>query len=425
MFQESNFHLVGIGGIGVSGVARILQSLGKQVSGSDLESSPVTKQLIAEGFNIQIGESAEQLPASTEVVIHTTAVREDNAELLEAKRRGLRIISYPEALGEITKDKKLIAIAGTHGKTTTTSLIISAALAAGEDISCLVGTNLKELNGGNARVGQSDWFVLEACEYRRAFLQLMPAVLVITNIEAEHLDYYKDLADYQSAFIELVQRLSSSGVLIASSAEPNLEPIINIAPNLLDTKDRAVPPLQLVGVHNRQNAALALQVAEMIGLDMEKVEQGIKNFTGGWRRFEYKGELNGALVYDDYGHHPTEIDATLAGAKEKYPERRIVIVYQQHQFDRAVKLLSELGRSFLLADVVVIPNIYKVRDESLEVSTTVEDFVTEIRKHDKEVVYTEDFAKTVAWLKKNLQSNDLLIVMGAGDVFQITEQLLS
>ncbi len=424
MFTETNFHLVGIGGIGVSGVARILKSVGKAVSGSDLESSPITDKLIAEGFEIQIGETVENLPAEAEVVIHTTAVREDNAEIQEARKRGLRILSYPEALGEITKDKKLIAVAGAHGKTTTTSLLIAAALAAGEDISCLVGTNLKELNGGNARVGQSDWFVLEACEYRRAFLQLQPEVLVITNIEAEHLDYYKDLTDYQAAFIELTQKLPANGTLVASSTEENLEPVIVAAPNFVDTKDVKISELQLPGEHNRKNAALALKTAEMMGLDSAKAKQGIASFTGGWRRFEKKGEYNGALVYDDYGHHPTEIVATLAGAKEKYPERRIVIVYQQHQLDRAAKMLPELGTSFAAADVVIIPNIYKVRDESLEIPITAKDLVAEIQKNGKEVVYTEDFAKTVAWLKENLKANDLLIVMGAGDVFQITEQLL-
>lgn len=428
MLTRNNFHLVGIGGIGMSGLARILRAQGKTVSGSDLESSPVTDQLLTEGFSARIGtQKAENIPANTEVLIYTTAVRIDNPELVEAQKRRLKMLTYPQALGEITRGKRLIAVAGAHGKTTTASLIITACLAAEEDISCLVGTNLRELADGNARVGKSPWFVLEACEYRRAFLSLAPEILVVTNIEAEHLDYYNDLSDYQSAFVELAQKLSKDGVLVADSAEENLAPVIKAAPKFLDVgsgiRNKELN-LQIPGQHNQKNARLALEVIEVLGLDREKARQGVERFTGGWRRFERKGELNnGALVYDDYGHHPTEIRATLAGAREKFPDRRIVIVYQQHQLDRAEKMLSELGQSFTAADVVVIPNIYKVRDESGEVKISAEDLAAEIRQNDKEVHFTEDFTKTVAWLKVNLQKNDLLIVMGAGDIFRVTEKL--
>jgi UDP-N-acetylmuramate--alanine ligase len=425
VFSENNFHLIGAGGIGVSGLARLLRAAGKVVSGSDREPSPVTVKLIAEGFQIKIGEAAENLPAEVEVVIHTSAAREDNLELAEAKKRGLKTLTYAEALGEITRDKKLITVAGAHGKTTTTSLIVAAALAAGEDISCLVGTNLKELNGGNARLGGSDYFVIEACEYRRAFLNFQPEILVVTNIEAEHLDYYRDLTDYQSAFVELAEKLPAAGTLIASSAEANLEPVIAAAPKFLDSKNTELPELQLAGAHNRQNAALALRVATTLDWDLTKAKKGIENFTGGWRRFEKKGELNGALVFDDYGHHPTEIAATLAGAREKYPDRRILIVYQQHQLDRAAKMLTELGASFTAADLVLIPNLYAVRDETSKVKITADDLVAEIRKNGKEALHTEDFAKTATWLRENLRSNDLLLVMGAGDVFRLTELLLA
>ena len=419
-----NIHCIGIGGIGVSGLARILRWQGHCVTGSDLEPSPVTNKLISENFKISFSNSAKNLPQNTNVVIHTTAVREDNPELIEARSRGLKILTYPEALGEITHGKKLIAIAGAHGKTTTTSLLIAGCLAANEDISCIVGTNLKELKGGNARVGKSNWFILEACEYRRAFLNLTPNILIVTNVEAEHLDYYRDLEDYQSAFVELVKKMPANGVLIANSAEPNLKVLIEAAPKFIDVTETHCNT-SLSGEHNRKNATLALVAAKTMGLDVIKAEKGIENFTGGWRRFEKKGEYQGALVFDDYGHHPTEIKATLAGAREKFPNRRIIIVYQQHQLSRATKLFSELGKSFQNADVIIIPNIYKVRDEEGSANVSAEDLVNEIKKNNSAVYYTHDFDGTIQWLKENIKKNDLLIIMGAGDVFRITERLLS
>lgn len=426
MFSEQNFHLVGIGGIGMSGLARILRGSGKTVTGSDLEQSPITDKLQAEKFELTLSQVAENIPKDAEVVIHTLAAQEDNPELIEAKKRGLKVLSYPEALGIITQSKKLIAVTGAHGKTTTVGLIIAACLSAGEDISCLVGTNLQELNDTNARVGESDWFVLEACEYKRAFLNLSPQILVITNIEAEHLDYYKDLDDYQKAFRELSAKLPADGVLVANSLERNVDELTEATDHFFDTA-RIQPnfTLRIPGEHNVKNAKLAFVVAELLNLDSAKATKGIEDFEGGYRRFEKKGEFNGAVVIDDYAHHPTEIRATLEAAREAYPDRRIVIVYQQHQLDRAQKMLTELGASFSDADVVVIPNIYEVRDEvKSKNKISGKDLADEIKKYEQVVHYTEDFKKTLKWLKDNIQKNDLLIVAGAGDVFRITEELL-
>lgn len=427
MFSEQNFHLVGIGGIGMSGLARILRAHGKDVRGSDMGDSPIIAKLREEQFEIAIPQKAENLSDDTEVVIHTLAAREDNPELVAARERGLRVLSYPEALGEITRDKKLIAIAGTHGKTTTTGLLISACLAAGADISCLIGTNLKELDNQNARVGESEWFVLEACEYQRAFLNLNPHIIVITNIEAEHLDYYKNLQDYEQAFIEFTQKLPENGVLVASSAEMNMEKMIDIAPHFFDTKDLLDGfNLNIWGEHNRRNAKLALVISELIGLDADTALEGVTSFTGGERRMELKGEFQGAQIYDDYAHHPTEIQATLRGVREEFPERRVIVVYQQHQLDRAAKMLSEIGESFWDADIVVIPNIYEVRDErESENKISGKDLVAETQKQGKEAHFTESFAKTVEWLQQNIKKDDMVIVMGAGDVFRITEELFS
>jgi len=425
MISESHIHLVGIGGIGMSGVARILAAHSKTVSGSDREESPITEKLRTEDFHISIGEDAAHIPADAEVVIHTTAAKPaENLELLAAAERGLRVLTYPEALGEITQDKKVIAVTGAHGKSTTTGLLIAAARATGEDISCLVGTNVAELDGQNARVGSSDWFILEACEYKRAFLQLSPTVLIVTNIEAEHLDYYHDLADYQSAFVELAEKLPTDGALITSSAEANLEPIIVVAPTLKDTKDAAAIELALPGEHNQRNAALALAAVGLMGLDIEKARQGMASYAGAWRRFEYKGELHGAPVIDDYAHHPTEIRATLQATRERYPDRRVLVVYQQHQLDRASKMLSELGASFGEADVVLIPNIYAVRDEAGQTHITGADIADEIKKNGTEAIFTDGFQNTIDWLKKEVTEQDVVLIMGAGDVWQITPDLL-
>ncbi|MCK5471570.1 hypothetical protein KAI54_00055 [Candidatus Gracilibacteria bacterium] len=426
MFSENNFHLVGIGGIGMSGLARILRDNRKEVSGSDAEDSPITEKLREEGFKISTPQNSKNLPANSEVVIHTLAANSANSEIIAAKKRGLKILSYPAALGEITKNKKLIAIAGTHGKTTTTGLIISACLNSGKDISCLVGANLKELGNKNARVGNSEWFVLEACEYRRAFLNLQPRILAVTNIEAEHLDFYKNLSDYESAFVELAKKLPTNGILIADSREPNLEKTIAIAPHFFDAKN-VLPDfsLKISGEMNRRNARLAFVLAELLNLDSKKAHAGIENFAGAERRMEFRGEFHCAKIYDDYAHHPTEIQATLAATREEFPDSRIVMIYQQHQVSRAREMLRELGESFFDADIVVIPNIYEVRDKmNLKNKISGNDLAAEIRKNGKEVFFTENFEKTTIWLRENLRKNDIAIIAGAGDVWKITEKLL-
>jgi len=360
------------------------------------------------------------------VLIHTLAVDSKNPEVQEAQKRGIKILSYPQALGEITKGKKLIAISGTHGKTTTTGLLIAACLAAGEDISCLVGTNLPLLENTNARVGESEWFILEACEYKRAFLNLNPRVIAITNLEVEHLDYYKNFQDYENAFSEFIQKLPPNGVLVASSLEANLEKIIPAAPNFFDAKDVSdLFQLKIWGDHNRRNAKLAFVIAELMGLDSEKIHEGIENFSGAERRMELKGEFQKAKVFDDYAHHPTEIQASLRGVRDEFPDERVIVVYQQHQINRARNMLHEIGESFWDADVVVIPNIYEVRDEADSSNEDLEkELVKEIRKNGKEVIHTKSFEKSLSWLRENACENDVIIVMGAGDVFEVSRKLL-
>ncbi|MFA5352442.1 MAG: Mur ligase domain-containing protein [Candidatus Gracilibacteria bacterium] len=423
MFTENNFHFIGIGGIGMSGLARILRGFGKNISGSDNEASPITAKLKEEGILVTFPQAAQNIPLATEVVIYTLAVKSDNSEMIEAQKRGLRILSYPEALGEAIRNKKVIAVAGAHGKTTTTGLLISACLQAGEDVSCLVGSNLRELNAVNARVGKSDWFIIEACEYKRAFLNFNPEILAITNIEAEHLDYYKDLEDYVEAFLTLAKQ---SRKVVVDSREANMVEIQKVAKEFFDASEVVEEfLLQIPGEHNRKNASLAYRVCEIMGINLVTAKAGMEKYSGAWRRFEYRGEFQSAKVYDDYAHHPTEIRATLSAARERFPQSRIVIVYQQHQLDRATKMLHELGKSFFDADIVVIPNIYFVRDEADSVSKiSGEDIAAEIRANGKEAYFTENFENTITWLKQNITAGDLLLIVGAGDIFHITEKLL-
>lgn len=424
MLGAQHYYLVGMGGIGVSGVARLLAAQGKTVHGSDLEPSPVTDKLLAEGFAIDFGQG--ELPPETEVLIYTTAVPSTAPILAAARERGVAVYTYPEALGALTTDKRLIAVTGAHGKSTTTGMLIAAALAVGEDISCLVGTNLRELGGTNARWGKSPWMIVEACEYKRAFLNLAPEIMIVTNLEAEHLDYYKDLADYQSAFVELAGKLPPEGCVVAhAKSGKNLAPVLATAPRVIDADAVTLPSLAVPGEHNRQNAALALATAETLGWDTDKARQGVADFSGSWRRLEYRGELAGAPVYDDYGHHPTEIAATLQAMREKYPERRLVLAYQQHQLDRATRLLPELSRSFSQADLVLIPNIYKVRDESTGQAVTAAELTAAIASGSGvTALYTESFAQTAEYLREQLSGTDVLVVMGAGDIWQLTCQLL-
>lgn len=426
MFSQTHIHLVGIGGIGMSGLARILRAHGRVVTGSDRERSEVVERLVKDGFDVAIGEDASHVSSDTEVVVHTLAAKpEANIELIEAAQRRLPTFTYPEALGEITKNKKLVAVAGTHGKSTTTGMLIAAALAAGVDVSCLVGTNLPELDGVNARVGTSDIFILEACEYRRAFLNLTPSVVLVTNVDLDHLDYYRDLADYQSAFVELVKKMLTDGALIVNYAEPNIAPLIEAASRVIDAAAVTdLPTLTVAGEHNRKNAHVAIAAADLLGFEKEKSRAGVAAYAGAWRRFELKGEVNGAPIFDDYGHHPTEIRATLQAARERFPDRRIIVCYQQHQLDRAQKFLHEIGTSFGDADVVLIPNIYRVRDDGAATITGA-DIAAEIRKNKTEAIFADGFERTVAWLRENVTSNDAVVVMGAGDVYRVTEMLIA
>lgn len=407
-FEElENVYFVGLGGIGMSGLARLLKAEGKNVQGSDLSTNETTEELKAEGIPVEQGHSPQPIQEKNwDLLIYSEAVPEDNPERQAAQVASIPTLSYFQALGEWAKHHHVVAIAGTHGKTTTTAILGLILLNAGKDPTVLLGSKLKEFDNKNIHKGNSDLFVVEACEYRRNFLSLEPQLLGITNMEWDHMDYFKDKEDYLHAFQEF-----------ADQSEEILWPE--------DTSDYE-GDLGIPGAHNLKNAGLAAQMARRLGVEESVIAETLHDYQGAWRRFEYKGTtVEGALIYDDYAHHPTEIQATLAGAREKYPNVRIVAVFQPHQYSRTAALLEDFAGSFEEADEVIIPNIYEARDSEADkhaVSTGT--LVEAIEHHHDNVRNGEGLEKTAEYLKDTIGEGDLVLVMGAGDVDKIIPDLL-
>ncbi|HEY5139577.1 MAG TPA: Mur ligase domain-containing protein, partial [Methylococcales bacterium] len=361
-------HFIGIGGIGISSLAYLSLAEGKRVTGSDATGSALTDDLMEEGADIYIGHNADNVTDDTELAIYTEAIdQENNPEFLRAKEMGIPVLSYFEALGQIARTKKTIAVVGTHGKTTTTAMLGLALIDAGFDPLVIVGSKVRKFNGRNINIGKGDVFVAEACEYRRSFLSIAPFGVVFLNCEAEHLDYYKDEADYISAYKELIEQIPVDGFLVANMEDKNVRKIAKncagrIIPVTMKDADELDLHMQVMGDFNRLNATQAFWAAEALGADVEKTRDSLEHFTGTWRRMEVKGEFNGALLLDDYGHHPTEVFSTLQAIKNKYPDKNLICVFQPHQYSRTHLLINEFKRAFEYADKLIITDIYAARD---------------------------------------------------------------
>lgn len=418
-------HFIGVGGIGISAIARMMLQEGKGVSGSDLIESDITHSLEKGGMKFTVGQRVEDVPADTELVIYTNAIKSANSSFLsELGKMGKPLLSYPEALSVISKNKKTIAVAGTHGKTTTTAMIGTILKDAGLDPTIVVGAQLKR-EGTNMVSGKSDYFVVEADEYRRAFLNLSPYILVINNIDADHLDYYKNLADIQGAFKELAEKVSQNGFIICNATHPHVVSVISeIKAKVVDyLKIENVPALKFPGVHNIENAKAALAVAEALLIDSEGARKSLVDFEGTERRFEYKGETgNGVLVYDDYAHNPQKVKAALQGAREKYPDSKIFAVFQPHLFSRTKLLLKEFGESFKEANKVIILPIYPAREVD-DGSISNKDLTLEIEKYQKNV-QALDFDEAVEFLKTTPKIGDVIITLGAGEAYKVGNAIL-
>lgn len=426
MFRDSkHVHFIGIGGSGISALAYLAQFQGLKVTGSDLNLNPTGEQLRQEGVEVFIGHEAKNVSPSVDLVIYSEAINQNhNAEYLEAKSKGLRIMSYFEALGQLSEQKKTIVVTGTHGKTTTTAMLGQALIEAGLDPTVIVGTRVPFFGGKNVFWGKSDHLVVEACEYRENFSTLKPHTMILLNCEWEHVDYYKTEAHYVDAYKKLASKLPPDGFLIYNQTDVNCRKIASytqattIPLSYLDTSDIR---LKIPGDFNKLNAAHALKVGEQLGIVKETMLLNLFHFAGTTRRMEIKGELEGVLVIDDYAHHPTEIKATLQALKEKYPQKRLICVFQPHQYSRTYELLEDFKTAFDQADMVLIPNIYEARDtEEDKKSISAQILAGQIPK----AIWTEDFEKALHYLKEHLSLNDLMVTMGAGDVYKIGEDWL-
>ena len=408
----------------MSALARHFLSEKKQVSGSDRSLTLITEALNSEGVQIFGEQTEENISKDIELVVYTEAMSPDHPEMKAAKKLKVPMVNYFEALGLAMNPYYLIAVAGTHGKTTTTAMLADIFEAAEKDPTVVVGS-LRAKTKSNYRAGKSKYAIVEACEYKRDFLHLKPDVLIITNLEHEHVDYYKDLADVQSAFRELASQVNEGGVIITDTANPNIAPILSELEveviNYQDLLDLSLP-LKQPGLHNRQNAAAALSVAKYEKLSVDEAREALGQFAGTWRRFEYKGTCNNAPVYDDYAHHPTEIRATIDSARELYPDRRLIILFQPHTYTRTASLFDDFARALGLADQVFILPIYAAREENTT-GVTSRELSVKVIEHNPNVAYLDSTESAESTLQSTITDQDVLVVMGAGDVSLLAGKL--
>jgi UDP-N-acetylmuramate--alanine ligase len=438
-----NIHFVGIGGIGMSGIAEVLAERGMRVSGCDLKPSRATDLLAARGIPIFTGHDPAHLDGVDTVVV-TAAIRGRNAEIEEAMRRGLAVYKRKEMLGSIAASKRTVAVSGTHGKTTTTAMIALVLEKAGLDPTILVGGILQNI-GSNAKSGKSDFLVVEADEYDRTFHQLRPEIAVVTNIEADHLEYFGSFDAVVEAFRVFVEGLRPGGVVVGCVDDPTVAALLD-AVSLRTVRYGVSPRAELTarnlrfhdrgssfevegvgffklfvpGEHNVLNALAAIAVARELGVDAKTTATALAKFLGVDRRFQILGEYGGALVVDDYAHHPTEIRATLDAARSGYPQRRIVALFQPHLYSRTRDFARQFGESLRRADVAIVAPIYAAREKPIEgiSARLIAEAAGGIEFLDR------SNAEIVNELRRRLEPNDVFITMGAGDVHEIAEALV-
>ncbi|HUY69845.1 MAG TPA: UDP-N-acetylmuramate--L-alanine ligase [Candidatus Tyrphobacter sp.] len=425
-------HFVGVGGIGISAMARLMLKQRKKVSGSDRVSSPITSALKKMGVRFYLGHREANLNEKTDLVVYTIAAPAGNPELTKARRLKIPTLSYPEMLGLVSADCFTIAVSGTHGKTTTTAMIGKIFKDAKLDPTVVVGSLMAQTKS-NLIVGRSKYFIAEACEYRRSFLNLNPRVIVITNIDYDHPDYYKNISEVQKAFGEFVSKLGRDSYLVLNRGEKSVVPIVKrFKGRVIDYRavaGKTALSLRVPGRHNIENAEAALAVAEIAGIPRKTALRSLEGFKGTWRRFEYKGKTkSGALVYDDYAHHPTEIKATLSAARElmdskKKSLKRLTVVFQPHLYSRTKLLFKDFTESFGRADKIIVAPIYAAREKE-DKAISGEKLAKAIKNKGKEAIYLSDFKKIEGYLKKNSTSEDLIITMGAGDIYKVSEVIL-
>ena len=452
-FQKPiRIHFIGIGGISMSGLAEILLEEGFTVSGSDAKESPLTRKLESEGAHICYGQKAENITDDIDCVVYTAAISRTNPELIEAVAHKIPMLTRAELLGQLMKNYDTpIAVSGTHGKTTTTSMISHILLEGKVDPTISVGGILKAI-GGNIRVGSSETFLTEACEYTNSFLHFFPKISVILNIEEDHLDFFKDLEDIRHSFHQFAALLPSDGTLVINGEITDYPEIYqgldcnvvtygpsadfdysasgisydeegHVSFDLAKHGEKAGRiTLSVTGDHNVSNALASIAVAELLDIPMDTIKKGLLSFTGTDRRFEYKGTFNGVTVVDDYAHHPTEIKATLKAAQH-YPHNSVWCVFQPHTYTRTKAFFHEFAEALSHADHLVLADIYAAREtDTLGISSA--DLAEEAAKLGTDSHYFPSFAEIESFLKENCRPGDLLITMGAGDIVTVGEDLI-
>jgi UDP-N-acetylmuramate--alanine ligase len=422
--QITRVHFIGIGGIGMSSLARHFLSEKKVVSGSDRDLTDLTKALVREGIAVKCPQAADNITDDIELIIYTEAMTADHPEMKAAKKLKVPMMNYFDALGLAMNPYYLIAVAGSHGKTTTTAMITDVFEAASKDPTTVVGS-LRAATGSNYRAGKSKYAIVEACEFKRDFLSLRPEILVITNLELEHVDYFKSLEDVQDAFATLASQIQESGVLICNTKDPALAPVIAAAEvPVIDYMEAFDINLSLKqpGVHNRLNAAAASTVATYAKIDRGIATNALQEFRGTWRRFEYKGEVNGAQVYDDYAHHPTEIRVTIQAVRELYPDKKLITIFKPHTFTRTAALFDDFAKSFAGVDEALFLPIYGAREENTT-GVSSRELAVKTLERVPHTQYFETHQAVTEYTKDKLQPDTVVVVMGAGDVTLVATEL--
>jgi len=453
--EAKRIYCIGIKGVGMTALAQILKSQGKEVWGSDTAEVFFTAEVLQKsGIEYLEGFTADHLNRPIDLVIRSTAYTEDNIEVATALHKKLPIITYPEALGELTTQCKSIAVAGSHGKTTTSALLAYVLKIAGLSPLAVIGSAVPQF-GGNALVGSGEWFVFEADEYQNKFQYFKPQNILLTSIQWDHPDFFKTSEDYKQAFINFLKKLPADGYVVAcyddqavqqAVVEAGLRSEQIVSYGLQSGSVTLVRMwldegrwhfscqqgeeylgefwLRLIGSHNVANAMAVIAMARKLGVDIEVIRQALASFEGTARRFEQKGKLtNGVTVVDDYAHHPAEIAATLKAARSFYPYKNIRCVFQPHTFSRTQALLPEFGTSFTEADEVILIDTYSSAREN-KGSVGSQELATEIQKHHPKVIYKSNITEAADYLINTSTRSDLVITMGAGDVWQVGDKLI-
>lgn len=452
--EYKNIHCIGIGGIGLSAIAEILISRGCHVSGSDMKQSDITDNLEKHGVKIYIGHRAENVE-NADLIVYSAAIAEENPEIIRAREKNIPLASRAEILGVLMDDfENSIAISGTHGKTTTTSMVSLILEHAKLEPTILVGGNLAEI-GGNVKVGHSKYFVTEACEYRDSFLQLRPKIEVILNIDSDHLDYFKDIEHIVSSFDKFANNVPADGKIIAYDANPFVNQVIKDIPGVItygynenctyyitdvafdgngmplfdiscEGENLGRVKLSVPGEHNILNAVGAFACCHQLGVSPATIIDTLDKFKGTQRRFDIVGTTSdGVKLVDDYAHHPTEIKATLSAA-HNIPHNRLWCLFQPHTYTRTLALFDDFAEAFEEADILILAEIYAAREKNIYKISSKE-LAEEIKRvhPDKKVYYMDTFDEIANYVKKNAEKGDLVITMGAGDIYKVGELIIA